>query len=224
VSAIGRAFVAVEPSRPVLAAVEEHVRRAAGAEPGDALRWTRPEQWHATLQFFGRVDDVDAMVRVLERAVRDVEPPAVRLGGGGAFPEVARGSVLWLGFTDGAVALAELARAIGSGAAELGFAPDDHRFRPHLTLARRRPAGDVRPLVGALGTDPVGPAWRVGEIVLFASDQRPDGAHDHSVISRIPLGGEGSPIASGASAVPGRRAAPAVRRGGTPPSARPTSA
>lgn len=192
-SSIGRAFVAVDPPAAVLAAVEARVARVVNDPDVATLRWTPPEQWHATLQFLGQVGDADAMVQVLERAARDVEPFTVQLGGGGAFPKMSRGSVLWLGVADGAAALGALAGVVGVAAAELGFAPDDVRYRPHLTLARRRPAGDLRPVVQGLGDEPVGPAWSVDEIVLFASVPRAGGGHDHSVISRVPLRRSGSP-------------------------------
>jgi len=60
-------------------------------------------------------------------------------------------------------------------------------FSPHLTLARVKARADLRPVVEAIGARPVGPAWRVREVVLFESDTRPEGAR-YTAVSRIPLG------------------------------------
>ena len=70
---------------------------------------TRP-QWHVTLQFLGNHADIDAVGDALEGL--PVAPARVRLGGGGAFPKVRRGRVLWLGFREGADALAGAAREV----------------------------------------------------------------------------------------------------------------
>jgi 2'-5' RNA ligase len=45
----------------------------------------------------------------------------------------------------------------------------------------------VAPLVEALGTPAIGPAWTVDEVALVASDTRPGGAV-HTVWARRPLG------------------------------------
>jgi len=184
---IGRAFVAVEPPAEVLAAVEERVRSIRAMADADRVRWS-PEVGHATLQFLGRVDEPDEMVAVLDRAMRAVEPVLARLGGGGAFPRARRGTVLWLGFTEGAEALGRLAAAVAGATAQLGFAGEDRGFRPHVTLARTQPARDLRELVRAVGDTPVGPTWRVRDVVLLSSETRATGAR-YSEISRFRLGG-----------------------------------
>jgi 2'-5' RNA ligase len=186
-AAIARAFVAVEPPAAVAVSVDERVRALASSRDAPRLRWGR--RWHATLQFLGRVDDAAAVSEALARALRDVEPPTVRLGGAGAFPRARRGTVLWLGFAEGRDALCDLAGVVADATAPLGFAAEDRRFQPHLTLARAGSARDLRPLVDALGDAPVGAEWCVRSVVLLASDTRPDGAR-YSEISCVPLRGE----------------------------------
>jgi 2'-5' RNA ligase len=181
--AIARAFVAVEPPAAVLAALEERVCSAQRVAHADALRWGR-QGWHATLRFLGRVDEPDALRDVLARAVDDVEPPNVRLGGGGAFPRVRRGTVLWVGFSEGVDALGELAACVGAATVTLGYEADGRPFRPHLTVARAPSARDLRPFVRALGDAPIGPAWRVDTAVLLASETDREGARYTEVARR----------------------------------------
>jgi 2'-5' RNA ligase len=188
-AAIARAFVAVEPPAAVIASVDARVRALQRARDAPGLRWGR--HWHATLQFLGRVDDPAAVSEALARALGDVEPPTVRLGAAGAFPRARRGTVLWLGFTEGRDALSNLAGVVADATAPLGFAPEDRRsrFQPHVTVARAGSARDLRPLVDALADEPVGAEWCIRSVVLLASDTRPDGAR-YSEISCFPLRGE----------------------------------
>jgi 2'-5' RNA ligase len=52
-----------------------------------------------------------------------------------------------------------------------------------------RDAGDVRAAVEGLGSEPVGPAWNVGEVLLYESRLSPKGA-TYTVLERFPLAGE----------------------------------
>jgi 2'-5' RNA ligase len=186
VTRIGRAFVAVELPDDTVDAVAAAVERCAGAAP--TLRWTGRGQWHVTVQFLGGVEDLGALEGALREATRAAVPPTVRLGGAGAFPKPRRGNVVWLGVAEGAAELDRLATAVTSATAIVGFAREHRRFRPHVTLARGRESVDLRPLVDALGDEPVGPAWRVADVVLLSSETRPEGAR-YSEVGRFTLGG-----------------------------------
>jgi len=182
---IGRAFVAVEPPAATLDAVQAIVDRVAPSAPD--LRWLPREQWHITLQFLGAVADEDALVERLAAALAPLTAPTVALAGGGAFPKVARGGVLWLAVADGADALADVARAVHDATAALGHETEDRPFRPHLTVARARRPRDHRGLVDAIGAATVGSPWTVTEVVLYESDTRPEGAVHHER-ARIAVG------------------------------------
>lgn len=183
-AALARGFLAIVPPDEVLQAVEDLLGREGVFDP--SLRWTTRTQWHATLQFLGRVADVDAVVDAVGPAASTIVPPSVRLGGAGAFPKTRRGTVLWLGFCEGAGALAGLAAAVAGATATVDFDAADRRFEPHLTLARSRAPLDLRARIDVLGAQAVGPEWMVREVVLFESETLADGAR-YSEISRMPL-------------------------------------
>ncbi|HZP31300.1 MAG TPA: RNA 2',3'-cyclic phosphodiesterase [Acidimicrobiia bacterium] len=179
---MARAFVAVRPPEGVLAEVARATARARD-EIGTA-RWTTSAQWHLTLQFLGNRADLDAV----GAALGELAAPGgdVRLGGGGAFPSEERARILWLGVVEGAETLAGLAAAVGSLLAPLGHEPDDRPFHAHLTLARLARPADARGAVAALGPGPVGERWTVGEVVLYESVTRRDGA-EYRAHARFPL-------------------------------------
>jgi RNA 2',3'-cyclic 3'-phosphodiesterase len=182
--AVRRAFLGVVPPPAVLDAIEQVVGGIASSD--DGLRWTTRHQWHATLQFLGRVNDLDALAEAVRIAVASVGPPVARLGGGGAFPKVHRGSGLWIGFAVGNDALAAVATAIVSATAPLGYPAQDRDLRPHVTLARARRPRDLRSLVDALGDDEVGPEWSVPEVELVESETLPEGAR-YTTRARLPF-------------------------------------
>jgi 2'-5' RNA ligase len=172
---VARAFVAVRPPDAALAAVADAVAPVRDGDPAVAgARWTTPAQWHVTLQFLGNRVDLDGVATAL--AALDAAAGTARLGGGGAFPSPKRARVLWLGLLEGTELLASLATAVGTLLGPVGYPPEGRPFHAHLTLARLARAVDVRPAVDGLGTGPVGEAWRVGEVLLYESVTRRDGA------------------------------------------------
>ena len=181
-STTGRAFVAVVPSDEVLDAIKAATAPLRGSVP-DA-RWTMRDQWHVTLQFLGNHVDLDAVATALG-ALSEAGGDA-RLGGGGAFPAEGRGRVLWLGVAEGAELVGRLATAVGALLAPVGYEPDTRPFHAHLTLARLKAPSDLREVVVAFDGMAIGPAWPVGEVVLFQSHTRRTGA-EYEQVARIAL-------------------------------------
>ena len=182
-----RLFVAVRPPPEVLTAVAEAVMPARHAMVGPA--WTTHDQWHLTLQFLGAVPDdaLSGVSRALDAASR-VPPFPVRLGGAGAFPKPSRARVIWLGVAAGEEGMTHLASAVNAALAPLGHEPAERHYHPHLTLARLKAPGEVAPALEALGDDPVGPAFTVGEAVLYESRRSRQGAR-YEPVSAVALEG-----------------------------------
>ena len=140
------------------------------------LRWTTRPQWHVTLRFMGRVDDVGAAVDALAR-VRAAPTEAV-LG-----PQVGRFGQRVLHVP--VAGLDEVAAAVVAVTADVGEPPEDRPFAGHLTLARvaRGARVDLRALAGR----PVEGRWPVGEFCLMESHLSPKGAR-YDVVERFSLG------------------------------------
>ena len=171
-SSLRRAFLAVVPP-PAARVWADAAQRSAAARAPD-LRWSRPEQRHLTVKFFGPVPDAEALAKFAADAVRPREPFSISLGGGGAFPNARRASVLWLGVLQGSDALSALAAP---------FVDEDRPFRAHLTLARVNKPRDLRHAIAALDESGESEPWTVDELVLFDSD----GTH-HTEQARFTLG------------------------------------
>ncbi|MGE4504257.1 MAG: RNA 2',3'-cyclic phosphodiesterase [Desulfovibrionaceae bacterium] len=161
------------PCREALGVLLAGLRKVLDAErhgPGAAFRpgFVRPENAHLTLRFLGDVDA--ARVPGVLRALAGVRfaPFALRLGGLGGFPSLARPGVLLLELAQGATECAGLARLVEEALAPLGFEQETRPFRAHVTLARLRGAGRGRgPAV------PAGAVGRAAELVATLVAARP---------------------------------------------------
>jgi 2'-5' RNA ligase len=164
-----RLFIAVVPTNAVLDRV------AAIPRPDvEGLRWTTREQWHVTLRFFGRVEDVGEVTAALAQA--RLPRCAARLG-----PEVGRFGRRVLHVP--VAGLEDLAAEVVARTVGIGRPPEDRPFAAHLTLARARSRKgvDLRALTG----ERFEAEWRVEEICLIESRLDPHGAR-YETLRRIP--------------------------------------
>jgi 2'-5' RNA ligase len=181
-----RAFVAIElPSnvQAVLASTQHKLAAQLGGA-ANAVRWTRPEGTHLTLQFLGDVPV--AFTGQLENALRRASEGRHAFGlsvqGMGAFPNTRRPRVVWVGVSGNLNALQSLAAVVSEQLSGLGYVPDKP-FSPHLTLGRVRETANPNEkfAVGAAlerlsVSVPTATPFKVGGISLMRSDLRQGGA------------------------------------------------
>lgn len=176
-----RAFIAVE--------LPEALRRrvcdsTAGLQQGigHLIRWVPMENMHLTLKFLG--DTAPSNMEMLSQMVRSeaelFQCFDFQLGGLGAYPNLKRPRVLYVGIQAPAT-LEALQRGIESASRRLGYESEERRFSPHLTIGRVRQnvtATEQQTIRRALeGTkiDSLGTA-RVDSVHLYKSDLRPSGS------------------------------------------------
>ncbi|HEX7877768.1 MAG TPA: RNA 2',3'-cyclic phosphodiesterase [Candidatus Eisenbacteria bacterium] len=181
-----RAFVAVHPDAPTLAAIADLLAMLQARER-EAIRWIRPEQAHFTLRFFGDCDaaEVEAAARVLSAVAAAAAGFRLSLDGLGAFPDWRRPRIVWLGSGEGGGTLEQLARTLDAAFRDVGLDRSDRPFRAHLTLGRVREGCTLSPATLALleGMRPVLPAFQVESVQLVASRLTPSGAIHRAIAS-----------------------------------------
>ncbi len=114
-------------------------------EAAPATTWVREPLVHLTLKFFG--EQPPAMAESIGAAIARLAAlhsrPLVRLTEIGAFPNLRRPSVVWVGVEpDTRLELLHHDVEVSSGA--LGFELDGRPFRPHLTIGRVKGAKGER--------------------------------------------------------------------------------
>jgi len=184
-----RLFAGVPLGPELGARLAERVGPTLGAD----FRPVRSAGLHATLVFLGDVPEA-AVERLGEGMLAALgRPAAPRLGlaGAGAFPDLERARVLWIGVEDpeGFLAASRAAVLAGLSAAARAAGLDPGRwagepFHPHVTVARprRRPA----PAPVAFRELEAGLAWRPAAVELLES--RPTGpGRSYVPRARLPL-------------------------------------
>jgi RNA 2',3'-cyclic 3'-phosphodiesterase len=176
-----RLFVAV-PLPPGLRDVVRRAQEALPSVPG--LRPLKPDQWHVTLAFIG---EVDAGKAAIARGVVESLPPDM---GGEAFmegflmlPSASRARVVAVGLADPQGVFEALFEAVMGGLETGAVMQREKRpFRPHLTVARLRTPGAVRPRYESERA-----RFAVESVCLFESELRREGAV-YTVVSRRTFG------------------------------------
>jgi RNA 2',3'-cyclic 3'-phosphodiesterase len=128
-------------------AIPPEVQAALGrirASAGGDYRWVDPSSLHVTLAFLGeqpetRLADLHAIGTAAARASRG---GVLKLGEPGSFGARSAPRVLWIGLAGNLAALHDLQTRLANVLRQAGFAheQEQHPFRPHITLARRRAA------------------------------------------------------------------------------------
>ncbi len=144
------------------------------------VKWVKPEQLHLTLKFFGSIpqETVDRVITVLGPELAQHPRFSLTLKGLGAFPNLRRPRVIWMGVGGDLSSLQELQGSVENRLASIGIPKEERPFRGHLTLGRVK---------GGLIREEVAQCWlrvfegestpfEVTEAVLFRSDLKPQGA------------------------------------------------
>jgi 2'-5' RNA ligase len=189
-----RSFVAIELPEEVKTALASVQRDLKAQIPPKAVRWTRPESIHLTLQFLGDValGQVEAVTVRLREACAGHTPFTFHLKELGVFPNPVRPRVVWIGVVEPSGALLALHKKVALALEPLGFKPEERAFTPHLTLGRaaqpagRRELAEVGELITHSQVGTVGQVW-VDHINLMKSDLRPEGAV-YTALAVLPFG------------------------------------
>ncbi len=132
-----RAFIAIELP-PELKQYLASLQKKLKAEKQPRIKWVKPEGIHLTLKFLGDIDM--SMVKPVTQAMADAaaEASSFKLGvqQPGAFPNLQRVQVVWVGLGGEVDKLKQLHKKLDADLVKLGFTPENRPFKPHLTLAR----------------------------------------------------------------------------------------
>jgi len=148
-----RCFIAISLPDEVKAGLKElQAQLKSGHQT--SIKWVDPYSVHLTLKFLGGVDGdkISPITAAMAEAVQGVSPFSLKVEGLGAFPNLRRVQVVWVGVSGEVDKLAQLQQRLEPNLEGLGFAPEKRRFTPHLTLARvrDRASADEREALGQL--------------------------------------------------------------------------
>jgi len=172
-----RCFIAIRIGEPIEKQISDLI---SSLKKYDAdVKWARPNGMHITLKFLG--DTPESMIQkikdTLVHAVSSFDPFFITISGIGAFPDLKRPRVFWVGIqnTD---SLERLHREIEIRMSQLGFAEEKRSFHPHVTLGRVRSQRGIKAVsrkLDLLYNTEFGKS-HVGKLELMKSELKPAGA------------------------------------------------
>ncbi|MEW6327989.1 MAG: RNA 2',3'-cyclic phosphodiesterase [Thermodesulfobacteriota bacterium] len=183
-----RSFLAVDLP---LALRESMISATMGLRTSAAdVKWIRPEGIHLTLKFLGNIEEgqIEPIVNAVSGVITDQKPLALKAEGMGAFPDLRRPRVIWIGMTGDIERLMVIQKGIEQALSALGFPAEDRPFTPHLTLGRVRSykrTSDLAHKIEGLKDINFNP-FTVTELILYKSTLRPEGAI-YTPLRRLPL-------------------------------------
>jgi len=174
-----RTFLAIELPAEVMKDIGVVQTRLKKSLQG-IIRWVRPEGIHLTLKFFGDISERDSATisRIVADHASGIKPFTLYVRTLGAFPDLNRPRVIWLGVGGDVQRLMLFQKSLDQKLYENGFAKEEQSFKPHLTLARIKEHRGLIGLAKAVEKRDNYEAghFNAGELVLFRSRLTPAGA------------------------------------------------
>jgi 2'-5' RNA ligase len=181
-----RVFCAVELPEDVRAQLQDHITGLRKEVPDAAASWSRVENIHLTLKFFGNVtlDRIPTISAAATLTTEQFSMFQIGIGNTGVFPRASRAQVLWIGVSDPTGKLTALQKTFDDECAAAGFPKEDRAYKPHLTIARLRKLEAARQLAGThlqMTFEPI--EIPVHELTVFRSELSSKGSR-YTAISR----------------------------------------
>lgn len=173
-----RTFIAIEIPEPIkksIAKIQDELIRE-----GAHIAWVKPQKIHITLKFLGAVEEklIDNMATALTEIAHQTRPFVVQVHGIGAFPNLKRPKVIWIGAVSENKALENLASTIDAQFNQFGFEKEMRPFRAHLTLGRVKGMRGIDSVMKKVenNKDYEGGNFTPAQLVIMKSDLKPTGA------------------------------------------------
>lgn len=143
------------------------------------VSWTKPSNIHLTLKFLGGVEPsrIHRIAKAIERAASSIVPFEIEVSGAGCFPSPRSPRVLWIGLPQASEQLKQLYANIEDELAGEGFARENRKFSPHLTIGRPRdPKNSARVAEALIAAGFAPESFEATEVIVMGSQLNPTGS------------------------------------------------
>ena len=133
-----RSFIALPLAGNISGGAIKLIRKLSELDGG--IQWVPTDNLHLTLKFLGDVENTEIhdICKVVSDICYQYDPFPLTFAGAGAFPDLNRPRILYVGAEDPTGALVEMVSEMETELAKLGFKPEPRDYRPHLTIGRSR--------------------------------------------------------------------------------------
>jgi 2'-5' RNA ligase len=147
-------------------------------QKGGRVKWVAPKNIHLTVKFLGevendKVEDIKKAVTTIAGKYPIIKGRINQLGG---FPNLSRPRVIWVGLEGEIERIMALVEEVEAAMERLGFAREEKKFSPHITLGRIKESYGIGDLVNLLKSHQTAPMeLALDNLVLFQSTLTPQG-------------------------------------------------
>ena len=129
-----RTFIAIK----LPADVKEQIQKFQKSLGIDGVKWVSPENIHLTLKFLGEINEsqLESVKSTVNSSIQEIKSFNISLSEFGAFPDLRRPKVLWLGVKEGKDEVTQLMINLENELAKIGFVPEGRKPVPHITIGR----------------------------------------------------------------------------------------
>jgi RNA 2',3'-cyclic 3'-phosphodiesterase len=162
------------------------------------IRWIGANAAHLTLHFIGEVPvETAELLRLgFSGAAGGTHPFSLSVDGAGAFPNLDKPQIIWLGLAGEIATLRRLHRASETFLLDFDLDPEQRQFKPHITLGRTRQSlqsPEINELVRLMRSDEIqakltelAQPFTVDNVTLYRSLLSHEGA-SHEVLATARL-------------------------------------
>lgn len=147
---------------------------------GKGVGWVKPQNIHLTLKFLGETDEkiIDAIEGKIKEAAAGINLFEIKVHGVGAFPNMKRPRVIWIGAECENNVLSTIAGRLDRNLESLGFQSENRKYTAHLTLGRVKDPRNIEPVMEKVESNSNFEAglFKAEQIELIKSDLLPKGA------------------------------------------------
>ena len=156
------------------------------------VKWVGLGNIHLTLKFLGDIEetDLEKISSVLSESCCRFDPITSHLSEIGVFPDLRHPRIVWAGLDDSKKEFQSIVEALEEQLAKLGFAKDDHPFKPHITLGRVKSSANLKNLMQTIQqiTFDGKNQQTFEKIILYKSTLTPQGPI-YEVLKEFDIGG-----------------------------------
>ena len=173
-----RAFIAAEIDLPNKKKISELIGELKKSKAD--VKWITENQIHITLKFLGNIEkeQVQKMSGALGGISRNFSAFDIQFSKLGAFPNMKRPRVIWIGVEKGGDLLSSLNEKIETALEKIGFTKEKREYRVHLTLGRVKSLKNITSLaelIDKIDFQSTGEI-KIDRLTLFQSTLTPKGA------------------------------------------------
>lgn len=184
-----RIFVAVDISDKARSAAAAYIENLRTEFREVRVGWERAEKLHLTMKFLGDCDErqIKELEKIVAESAAQLQRFTIQIAETGVFPNARNPRVLWIDAKDPAGNLVKIHEFLEADCWKIGFAREQRKFVPHLTIGRVREPNRARNLAEKHLQNKFEPVESaVSEIVIYESKLLPAGSV-YSVVSKHKL-------------------------------------